>query len=87
MTDTVQFTSLVPGRHYKLRVRRRWPIVQTLDFTMPVPEGIDDARLPDEALPEAWYTLEGRRIRRPLAPGVYLKRVGLRTEKIIITRN
>ncbi len=87
VTDTVQFTSLVPGRHYKLRVRRRWPIVQTLDFTMPVPEGIDDARLPDEALPEAWYTLEGRRIRRPLAPGVYLKRVGLRTEKIIITRN
>ena len=86
LTDTVQFTSLVPGRHYKLRVRRRWPIVQTLDFTMPVPEGIGDARLPEGALPAAWYTLAGQRILCPLAPGVYLKRVGQRTEKTIITR-
>lgn len=83
-TDTVQFSSLQPGGTYTLRVRRRWPIVQSLGFTVPVPAALHEAEgTAREDGPEAWYTLSGQRVIPPLPRGVYLRRQGGRVQPVI----
>lgn len=83
-TDTVQFSSLQPGGTYTLRVRRRWPIVQSLGFTVPVPAALHEAEgTAREDGPEAWYTLSGQCVIPPLPRGVYLRRQGGRVQPVI----
>lgn len=83
-TDSVEFGSLQPGGTYTLRVRRRWPIVQSLGFTVPVPAALHEA---EEAArddrTETWYTLSGQRVAPPLPRGVYLRRQGGRVQPVI----
>ncbi|MGM9687424.1 MAG: C10 family peptidase [Alloprevotella sp.] len=83
-TDTVQFSSLQPGGTYTLRVRRRWPIVQSLTITVPVPAALHEAgELTRDKGPESWYTLSGQRVCPPLPRGVYLRRQGGRVQPVI----
>ena len=80
----MQFSSLQPGGTYTLRVRRRWPIVQSLGFTVPVPAALHEAEgTAREDGPEAWYTLSGQRVIPPLPRGVYLRRQGGRVQPVI----
>lgn len=82
-TDTVSFKALRPGATYTLLVRQPWAIVQQLTFTMPEPSGV---QLPMDAAPAptSWYSLDGRRMDRPLRPGIYLRRKGNQVEKIFL---
>lgn len=84
--DVVRFRQLVPGRSYTLRVRRVWPIVQNITFTMPTSTGIDCPAAPTVAYPEIWYTLSGRQVLRPTGPGIYLCRKGSRVYKVLISQ-
>ncbi len=84
-TDTVTFSRLLPGQRYTLRVRRRWPIVQEVSFEVPVPETIDEVQQPEPGAPEVWYSLSGQIIRRPARPGLYLRRRGGYTQKVVVT--
>lgn len=82
-TDSVRFTSLVPGRTYTLRVRRRWPIVQTLTFTMPTEVGIDSPQEFVEPQPVEWYGIDGKRVDLPQQRGVYIRKCGSRVQKVM----
>lgn len=83
-TDSVAFSSLQPGGTYTLRVRRRWPIVQSLGFTVPVPAALHEAgEAACDDRTETWYTLSGQRVAPPLPRGVYLRRQGGRVQPVI----
>ena len=86
--DQVSFTQLTPGQTYTLRLRERWPIVQSTSFVMPASSGIVPPQVKPSAQagqPTEWFSLDGRRIpaNHP-APGVYLLRKGDQTIKTII---
>lgn len=82
-TEQVALNGLSPGHSYTFRLRRRWPIVQTVDFAMPAPQGI--AQPLSTGGPVTWFTIDGRRIERPTSPGVYLKGENGVTKKIILS--
>lgn len=81
-TETVRFTSLVPGRTYTLRLRRR-PIVQTLTFTVPAEVGIDSPQLVPDNQRVEWYGIDGKRIALPAHRGVYLRKSGNGVQKVL----
>lgn len=82
-TDSVKFTSLVPGRTYTLRVRRRWPMVQTLTFTVPTEVGIESPQQFVEPQSVEWYGIDGKRIALPQQRGVYIRKCGSKVLKVI----
>lgn len=82
-TEDVTFSGLTAGRSYTLRIRRYWPIVQTVDFTMPSAESILQPTI--ESTPTEWYSIDGRRIASLSRRGVYLKKEGNAVHKIIIS--
>ena len=82
-TDRVRFTSLTPGHTYTLRLRRHWPIAESVTFTLPTADGITPVTT--ATAPSEWYTTDGRRLpARPLRPGIYIRKAGARTGKIIV---
>lgn len=83
-SEQVTLNGLSPGHSYTFRLRRRWPIVQTADFTTPAQEGI--AQPAAESGKPVWYSISGVRVARPSAPGVYLKRQNGSTQKIILDK-
>lgn len=82
--DTVRFTRLVPGRSYTLRLRRRWPIVQSVDFVMPEASSVTDVPAVDADRPVEWISLDGRRLSRPVRAGIYLRRQGRKVTKQVL---
>lgn len=80
--EQVALNGLTPGHSYTFRLRRRWPIVQTVEFEMPAQEAIAQPTA-ESSLP-VWYTISGSRITRPTEAGVYLKRQDGTTKKIIL---
>ena len=84
-TDIVYFKGLHPGHRYTLRLRRRWPIVQTLDFTTPSASGLDTPVQSQTVGVKQWFTIDGRPTAQPSAPGVYLLKEGTTFKKILIT--
>lgn len=82
-TEEVTFNQLVPNHSYTLRIRRRWPIVQSVDFTMPEASCITQQTIPPT--PTEWYRLDGKQIEYPSQTGIYLKKQGNTTQKIIIS--
>ena len=91
LTDTLTFRSLIPGRAYTLRLRQRWPIVQSVDFTMPEASAIVSPVSHESACglqtPSAWYTTDGRCLSsRPHSPGIYILRQGGQSQKVVVKR-
>lgn len=84
-TDVVCFNGLHPGHRYTLRLRRLWPIVQTLDFTLPLASSIQDPQADKAGQVVRWFTLDGRSVSAPTRPGIYLKKDGNQVQKILIT--
>ncbi|QFQ13129.1 hypothetical protein C7Y71_008955 [Pseudoprevotella muciniphila] len=83
----VTFNNLVPGQTYIIRIRQNWPVIYETTFTMPVVEGIDDVSSETESdLPVRWYTIEGRQVAAPTATGIYIRRQGKTSRKIVVTR-
>ncbi len=87
VTDTICYPPLNAGHNYTLNLRQRWPIVQTVRFSVPGTDGIGEAV--DYATDTAevqWYTLSGVRLNgRPTQRGVYLKRQGTSVKKVLVT--
>lgn len=84
-TDTVCFKGLCPGRRYTLRLRSEWPIVRTLDFTLPDESVVHTPEISDAEAPVQWYTIAGCPVSSPVVPGVYLRRQGNEVKKIMIS--
>lgn len=84
-SDVVCFKGLHPGHRYTLRLRRLWPIVQTLDFTLPLESSIQNPQTDTTGQVVRWFTIDGRSVASPTAPGVYLKKTGNQVQKILIT--
>jgi len=85
-TDTASFSSLQAGHTYTLRLRKNWPIVQSVQFTLPPIEAISEAEatpLRNNA-PATWFTPDGRRITHPAQSGIYLRRKGNKVQKLWI---
>ena len=82
--DSVRFAGLVPGRPYTLRLRRRWPVVQTLDFTMPGASSVPGIITDTAERSAEWYSLDGRRVARPECSGLYLRRRGNVVDKVFL---
>lgn len=88
-TDTQTFRQLIQGRSYTLRIRERWPIVQTVDFTMPTASAITSpvGTNPDTDAdtPIRWFTTDGRSLpSRPHSPGIYIVRQGGLCRKVVL---
>lgn len=86
LTDTTTFRGLSPGHNYTLYTRERWPIVQTVRFTLPGTDsivlGVSDET--DGEKPR-WYTLSGILLSsEPTQTGVYLKRRGAKVTKVLL---
>ncbi len=76
MTDTVCFHGLKPNVEYTFCVRAAaWTPEVRCTFTVPETAGVDDV-ICDDVLSEegAVYTIDGRRIEKAGAPGIYIKR-------------
>ncbi len=89
LTDTMTFRGLTPGHLYTLYTRERWPIVQTVQFTMPGTDGIDSA-IEDNTQSQKtrWYTLSGVLLNgQPTQQGIYLKCQGTKVTKVIVESN
>ena len=83
--DTLTLRHLLPGGTYELLVRERWPVAQSLTFTLPAaPTGIGGIVLEERDDAEAWYTIDGRKIARPDKPGIYLRRKNGVTKKMFV---
>lgn len=69
--DSISFRGLQSGKDYELRVRCPWEVVRTLQFQMPVPEGISESvvRHGDEPI----YDLQGRRVNMPRGRGIVIQ--------------
>ena len=81
--DTLTLRHLLPGGTYELLVRNRWPVAQSLTFTLPAaPSGIGGIVREDREDTEAWYTIDGRKMARPDKPGIYLRRKNGVTRKV-----
>ena len=81
--DTLTLRHLLPGGTYELLVRNRWPVAQSLTFTLPAaPSGIGDFVLKNPEDTETWYSIDGRKIARPDKPGIYLRRKDGVTRKV-----
>lgn len=78
MTDTVTFRGLTPGTTYRLLVRCPWTVQADTTFTLPAASGIVR---PAAAAADTWHTLDGRRIARPHAPGIYIRS----GKKVVVT--
>lgn len=88
-TDTMTFRGLTPGHSYTLYTRERWPIVQTVQFTMPGTDGITPL-ITDKSKAEKtrWYTLSGVLLSgQPTQQGIYLKCQGTKVTKVIVETN
>ena len=48
------------------------------------PAGVADVNADLENAPAAWYTIDGRMIDTPTAPGLYIRRSGNKTEKVAV---
>lgn len=86
LTDTMTFRGLTPGHNYTLYTRERWPIVQTVQFTMPGTDSID-AAVEDKTKAEKtrWYTLSGVLLSgQPTQQGIYLKCQGTKVTKVFV---
>ncbi len=85
-TDTISFPPLTAGHDYTLYLRQRWPIVQTVRFHVPAPDGIAEAPADNSpTLSPVWYTPGGIRLSgRPTQQGIYLLREGTKVKKIIL---
>lgn len=89
LTDTMTFRGLTPGHSYTLYTRERWPIVQTMQFTMPGTDGIAPL-ITDKPKAEKtrWYTLSGVLLcGQPTQQGIYLKCQGTKVTKVIVETN
>ena len=84
VTDTVSFCHLQPGQTYALLIRSPWNVQQQTTFVVPDATGIVPPSLPQQRQTVRWYLPDGRAIDRPLAAGIYLRRVGRKTEKVYI---
>lgn len=89
-TDTQTFRQLIPGRSYTLRIRERWPIVQSVDFTMPAASAIvfpvSSSTGAEAHLPAQWFTTDGRRLpSRPHTTGIYILRQGTESRKVVVS--
>ncbi len=74
MVDTVCFRGLKPGVEYTFCLRpSSWQIVAQSTFIMPDVSGIDEV-IVDKEEGEAFYTLDGRRVDAPSAPGIYVRK-------------
>ncbi len=86
-TLAVTFRGLVPGDAYTLNLRRNWPVIETLRFTLPAQQGIDEAAAVGVGGVPRWHSLDGRPFAAPpargAAPGVYLRTLGGRTVKVV----
>ena len=81
--DTLTLRHLLPGGTYELLVRNRWPVAQSLTFTLPAaPSSIGGIVREDREDAEAWYTIDGRKMARPDKPGIYLRRKNGVTRKV-----
>ena len=66
--DSISFRCLEYGKDYELRVRCPWAIVKTLQFRMPVPEGIHQSSMDNSqssmvnGQSSMAYDLQGRRV-------------------------
>lgn len=87
VTDEATFPGLTPGKSYVLRVRKIWPVVQTLHFTVPDTDGIGALPLSGQNGTQedtVLYDISGRRVTAPARHGVYVKRNGAaRAEKVL----
>lgn len=89
LTDTMTFRGLTAGHSYTLYTRERWPIVQTVQFTMPGTDSITPEII-DAAKPEKtrWYTLSGILLSgEPTQQGIYLKCQGTKVTKVFVGTN
>lgn len=55
----------------------------TASVTVREESGIDDA-ISDADAPVVWYTLEGRLVDSPAAPGIYIRRQGAKADKVLV---
>ncbi len=71
-TDTITFRHLRPGSNCTLYVRYNWTPQHELHFTVPTdPTAINPTTVEGTA---EWYDLSGRRVAKPLRPGIYINR-------------
>lgn len=76
LTDTATFRGLTPGATYRLLVRCPWVVRHDTTFTLPAhadPSAITAPPTAPTATAPTWRTLDGRRIKAPTAPGLYLR--------------
>ena len=86
-SDDVTFHNLVPGQTYIIRIRQSWPIIYETTFTMPLTDGIDEVTTNEYSKqPIKWYTIDGRQVSAPTSPGIYIRRQGKESKKIVFTR-
>ncbi len=81
--DRKFFRALRAGQTYTLLVRCPWTIVAQQTFVMPDASGVSLPAVSEDE-ETLWFTLDGRRVERPRTSGVYLRRVGAKTEKLFI---
>ncbi len=77
-TDTITFAGIAPGTRCMLRVRYPWTLRSEVSFRMPtIVSGIGQIAAEQTAetpyAADVWHDLQGRRIARPTAPGVYVR--------------
>ena len=77
MRDTVQFSQLIHGHTYTLRVRSPWKVVRQVSFTLPATTAVRSAEVVGR---EVWHRLDGLRVAQPSEPGAYLHN----SKKIIV---
>ncbi len=79
--DTVCFRGLTPGKRYTFLLRQPWTLRKQCSFVLPEVAGITVPGGDAESL--LWFTTDGRRIDAPRENGIYLRRKGGKTEKMI----